>query len=339
MTSTEATSAESAPIDTTSSLFISSMQKMVGGGIRAAKLEYCPTRSKKDDAYELFQNLYFTHDTTEPISVEYKRYYPSEIEWANSGGLHLVHLDFVPWSIELLKFIADCYKKENIVINRREYIALSLTKLRNDKALFAMFKKFVDEQGICLKDPSLLEKIHLRIAEYAFRAYTKQRNNAEFNKIKAMASDKTNLSFRTIVQTTGKDGREESSAKQKASSAELAKAIGIKGTGTKRKRATKEEKREEYKEHYEIALDKLKKTDPYDPTKAKLTIIQCAAVISLGFGTYTTTGGKKSKAIREAVKAEIDKNESNKPFWKDIKEDSSKRQKITNPPASPMNVD
>ena len=54
-----------------------------------------------------------------------------------------------------------------------------------------------------------LENIRLRIAEYTFYAYTKQTNNSEFNKIKELAGDKTNLAFRTVVQTGGKDSMED----------------------------------------------------------------------------------------------------------------------------------
>ena len=89
----------------------------------------------------------------------------------------------------------------------------------------------------------------------------------------------------------------------------------------KRKRTTRSDKLEEYKEHYKNALVKLMKTDPYDPIEAKLTVTQCAAVLSLGFGKYTPSSGKKRAAIRADVKEEIDKNESDKPFWKDIRID------------------
>ena len=79
-------------------------------------------------------------------------------------------------------------------------------------------------------DDGQLKNIHLRIAEYAFRAYTKQRNNDEFNKVKALASDKTNLAFGTIVQTGGKDGTEDlESVKEKTvSNSQVMSELGLK---------------------------------------------------------------------------------------------------------------
>ena len=72
--------------------------------------------------------------------------------------------------------------------------------------------------------------MHLRIAEYAFCAYTKQQNNDEFNKFKALASDKTNLAFRTVVQRGGKDGTEdlESDKEETVSNAHVMAELGLK---------------------------------------------------------------------------------------------------------------
>ena len=93
-----------------------------------------------------------------------------------------------------MRFIVDSYKRENIVQDCRYYIAVNLRKLRDDRTIFSLFLEIVKRNDLSV-ETNLLEKIHLRMAEYAFRSYTKQRNNNEFNKIKALASDKTNLSF------------------------------------------------------------------------------------------------------------------------------------------------
>jgi len=331
-------SSEPVQIDTTNDLFLASMQQMVGSGIRTAKLEYCPTRSDKDEAWELLDALYFEHDATTPPSQEYMSYYPRQIEFANSGGLHLIQPDLIPWSIDLLKFIMESYLDENITMNRREYIAVSLTKLRNDKVLFAKFKEIIDKQNLGFSNDTLLEKIHLRIAEYAFRAYTKQKNNDKFNKIKALASDKTNLAFRTQVQTGGKDGTEELTSKDTTTATtttnnqELAQQLGMKNTTAKRKRTSKEvenKRREEYKTHYEKALGKFEKHTTNNPRVAKLTIKECAAVLTIGFDNYINWQAQLKENILNKVQKEIDKKDSSKPFW--TSRQQSKKQRVDEP--------
>ena len=122
----------------------------------------------------------------------------SRVRHANTGGLRLVGEQFIPWSVELIRIIVESYKKENIIANRRDYIAVNLEKLRKDRSNITSFLQIVACCNLSI-NKSQVKKIHLRIAEYAFRAYTKQQNNDEFNKIKALANDKMNLTFRTVV--------------------------------------------------------------------------------------------------------------------------------------------
>ena len=73
-----------------------------------------------------------------------------------------------------------------------------------------IFVKFLQIARACNLsfDEAEMEKVHRRIAEFTFWAYTRVRNNEVFNKIKALASDKTNVAFRTAVQTgANKDGK------------------------------------------------------------------------------------------------------------------------------------
>ena len=80
------------------------------------------------------------------------------------------------------------------------------------------------------------------MAEYAFRSYTKQQNNNEFNKIKALASDKTNLAFRAAVQTGGMDvkGKLDTKVVKTKTNARLMSQLGLQAKAS-RKRKTKEE--------------------------------------------------------------------------------------------------
>lgn len=139
------------------------------------------------------------------------------------------------------------------------------------------------------------------------RSYTKQKNNREFNKIKELASDATNLAFRTVIQMGGKDGREETNAKQThASNKELMKSLGMK---PKAERRTKQQITADMQAPFVDAIDKLYRND-CDPTQAKLSKPECCAVLTLGFNTYTSQSSKKVDALRKDVAAAIAKDYS-----------------------------
>ena len=81
-----------------------------------------------------------------------------------------------------------------------------------------------------------------------------------------------------------------------------------------------------YQPHYQSALNKLRVN--LDATKAKLTIHECAAILSVGFGTYTSVSSNKVSVLRGSVDAVLkdrppSSSEQNQ-FWKDY---NSKRQK------------
>ena len=101
---------------------------------------------------------------------------------------------FVQWVLDLIKFIANCYNDEKIITNRCEFIAVSLQKLRNDGDNFDAFGRVFRATSIAISDADL-RKIYLKIAEFAFRSYTKEENNRRFNSVKAIATDKSNIDF------------------------------------------------------------------------------------------------------------------------------------------------
>ena len=111
----------------------------------------------------------------------------------------------------------------------RKYISRNLTKLREDETIFEIFESIVMQLDLGIEQTDL-KKIHLRTAEYAFRAYTKQRNNDKCNKIKALLSDKTNLALQRVIQTGGKDGKEDlvKSQEDPQIDAQLMKSFGLK---------------------------------------------------------------------------------------------------------------
>ena len=77
---------------------------------------------------------------------------------------------------------------------------VSMQNLENNKTHFDAFCQVFRTTRIAISGCDL-RKIYLRAAEYAFRAYTREENNRRFNGIKALASDNTNIAFRTQVQS------------------------------------------------------------------------------------------------------------------------------------------
>lgn len=201
------TTSQQLDIDTTSPLFLTDVQKMVGGGIRAAKLKFLPDKAMQSHRSQqsqmltkLFELSHFKHDVKQQIATDYKKYYPSRIKYSNMGGLYLIEQQFIPWAITLLKFIIQGYHREGKQ-DHKNIIANHLMDLRKDTTIINQFKQILKETSDVTFDLTLVEKIHLRIAEFTFRAYTKRNHNDKYNPIKTMASDKTNLAFRTEVQT------------------------------------------------------------------------------------------------------------------------------------------
>ena len=141
---------KSPKVDVTDERFLETMQKMVGGGIRAAKIQFCTKKCEDITFKNLFHALVFKDDGSSQIAPEYEAFNPDGIKYCNTGGLHLIPQSSIPWSIELLCFIIDSYADDRIMINRGEYIAVSLLNLCKDKTIFASFKKIIEQMGISI---------------------------------------------------------------------------------------------------------------------------------------------------------------------------------------------
>jgi hypothetical protein len=313
---------ESKPFDRNSNFFISSVQNIMGASIAAAKREYCPSENKPDATAEekailiLFKNLYFYHDVASKVATEYEKYYPKDVEFANQGGLHLVHLSVIEWAIEVMHFIASSYQGQDITVSPRQYIAVKMASLKNNDSLYKSFNAKLGAAN-CLIDDETLRKIHTKITLYAFRAFTKRENNRLFNKVKSMASDKSNLAFRPSVQTGVLTGTKttETDAETKATGSDVMAALGVKPPAKKRRTAA--ELTDEKQKHYKAALSILRQKECYNPVLAKLNKNQCIAVLELGFNIK----GKSAELIdslRTLLKNEIDKGPSSAEFWNHI---------------------
>ena len=89
------------------------------------------------------------------------------------GGLCLIHYKFFPWAQQLLKFIVHGYDSQELLKDLNTYISNQLSKLRTDKTMITEFKLIAESQGIAVDD-NVIDKAHLRIAEFTFRAYSKK---------------------------------------------------------------------------------------------------------------------------------------------------------------------
>ena len=156
-----------------------------------------------------------------------------------------------------------------------------------------------------------------------------------------MAGDNTNTSFCTVVQTGGRDVQEELKIAAKSiSNTALAKSLGVKTKAKKRK--TNDEKRDEYIEPYEKALDKMS-VKGNNPSDAKLTKTECAAVVTLGFGKYTSTSGRLAD-LQRALNGEISKGKERPDaekikFWTDVDARIAKRRRVGEPSTEPPHSD
>ena len=56
----------------------------------------------------------------------------------------------IPWSIELLRFIVDSFAEDKLIVNRGEYIAVSLLNLREENTIFKLFSKIIEQMSISI---------------------------------------------------------------------------------------------------------------------------------------------------------------------------------------------
>ena len=118
--------------------------------------------------------------------------------------------------------------------------------------------------------------------------------------------DKTNLAFRTIVQTGGKDVKDQSDSKQsKPNNHKVMKELGMKKAQTKTVKS-KEGVTESYNGPFNEAVKRVLEDDD-DVEKAKLGKEQCTAMLTLGFNKFMRFGSKKLADLRDDVKGEIAK--------------------------------
>ena len=197
---------------------IKMMQKMVGAGISKAFKSFCLTKKTNDPIHVLLSNVCWKHADA-IVNAEYKaKWYPLELQIENKGKLHLIHPTFIHWSSTLILFAAKISTKLNMIKYRRNAICVGLHILKNDDVLFQSFKLAALTNGkLCdgVLDDTTFQKIHLFLANYAFKAYTGFRWGDQFKGDKDSSDDATNLAFCQLLQTTGLgDGAKSTSEKK-----------------------------------------------------------------------------------------------------------------------------
>jgi len=329
--------ADDPEIDVDDELFVTTMQKMVGGGIRKAKNQFCPKKERGEcteaegKQHDLFEKLFFRHDTKESPGANYKAYYPNMLHHSDmsdeKGGLHLIKLKFIPWARELLKHVCELYSTDNLFVHRVEYIAANMKKLKEDGSHFATFKAAVGQDG---PDESYLAKVHLRIVLYVFRAFTKRVNNDRFNRCKTISGDISNLTHRQRVQTGVSDVKMDDNSPPGAVEEDRKKMNEVRkdlGLAAKRKaKRTQDEIKKGQKEDYRNAFDKMCGYEhgiaagmELEFGKIKMTNPEKMALLTHGFNDYTTTGRKAEleKKVQDHVNKHGDEDPPKMPFFQE----------------------
>lgn len=281
--------------------------------------------SKNDTATQtqlevFFAGMFFTHDTTTPISLEYKTYYPTSIEFANKGGLHLVKLPFFSWAVELLKIIILSYNEDNITIDRRWYITNAMKQIKENAHIFKLFDETAQKLNSQL-DIEMRKRIHLRIVLFVFRAYTSYKNTNRFNRQNESAHDTSGVAHRTKVRLGGKDNKVEittaaisTTENQNEQLNRLTKELGV-DLGERQAGKSRAEKTEECKIHYDEAIAKLKQHG-LDNFTTHLQKKHLASILTHGFGKYTSKDTNTLQALKDKVSSAIsDPVKKDAPFW------------------------
>ena len=94
--------------------------------------------------------------------------------------------------------------------------------------------------------------------EFAFRSYTKEENNQQFNSVKAIATDKSNIAFRTQMQSGCLSAKEETEKPKPAVNFDhIRRDLGMKPDAQQQKRKSDDELKQEYRAPYPSAVKSL----------------------------------------------------------------------------------
>jgi hypothetical protein len=146
------------------------------------------------------------------------------------------------------------------------------------------------------------------------------KNDKTFNGIKKMASDVSNIAFRTQLQAGCMVSKEESGTEKKAANFDhIRRDLGMK-PDQQRQRKSDDELRQEYRDAYEKAKKCLFQND-LNSDRAGLTKNECAAVLTLGFGQVTRVSSNSLPELRKSLNIQLEMKPSAEKmpiFWNEI---------------------
>lgn len=168
------------------------------------------------------------------------------------------------------------------------------------------------------------DRPHTKVVEFTFRAFASHINNKTFNPVCESKSDFGDMSWRTQVKTSCISTADTTSTNplsqslatvQTDKSKALAKEMKVKvGESSGNSRETKIK---EYREKHIPNVSKLIKEHGTQEFTTKLTKSQCAAIITIGFGKYTSdASGVKVEELGAKVRKYLnDETLKDAPFW------------------------
>ena len=184
--------------------FYKMLQNIVGAGISKASERFCPLENGNGPEYDLLGAMGVL-DKDPLIDDDYRsKYYTQQYQIENQGKLNLVHPNFIPWSIKLLLFTIKRFTKSRMIRYRRDTIKVGKKELLADKGLF---NEFLEAAGNAIDlddiDRCTLRKIYVRVATFTFHAYTGEKWDREFNRVKHSADDTSTIHFRHLLKARG----------------------------------------------------------------------------------------------------------------------------------------
>ena len=302
--------------------FYKMLQNFIGAAIHNVRERF--SCFSKGPEHDLISKIGLKED--DPIIDEDYRskYYTQQYQVENQGKLSLVHPKLLPWCSKLLLFAIKSFSKSRMIRLRRDVIKVGKQELLKDEGLFNDFcqaaNHIVNPDNLNLNRDKL-QKIYVRLCEFTFHAYTKDRINNQFNQVKNKSDDTSTIPFRQLLLTKGSTSGSNNVEKKLSKTESLPKLMGIEeknkedvskkrkksgdgSSGKKRQKVTDEDRKQSYREIFTKkvlpAVKELIETNP-NPTPElicrtnKLNTEDRCAFVFVHFSTNSTRTPARTK--------------------------------------------